>query len=685
MDLVLQKWLFMIYGLFLVVISSLAIFYHVRWLGKLVTFFLNRYTWKRWRYHVRVESVKLALLSGTISFRNFRWYTENTAICILEGYVTFRYWKLHVRDTISSEDDDSQATRIHIYVNGFEWFIYNRTDAYERLRNILKPTTSKSDVLYNQSEDSFEMVTFSDEARQQQLSPMLNYLKWLPITIHCGKGAITVGHEHLEYLVIAKFSSAHGTESLTQVVTENNTMTSRYRINHVYNFKKLLVSFYENAEFVSSKLEPTMENLPKNSRSRDSFCKNRRSQAGGGESLLDERRTISSIQEFRKKSKSFPYFNHPTLDQDDSKRFLDATTIFQSASTGLSMESIINYDHLKAQDPTKEEDKEGKKSSSPLSTVPWWMIQPPEYARVNECIEAPSATLECRYEVLIGSAVEEEDRYQNEKTTEPELKTVLDLHLYDSTMNYGPWAERQRHRIMAFFFPSTFEDDEEPIASVVGAIHPKTLYKTFDLNFYFHGHSVYRIPVREFSQDWRYQSLPIKSWKARDFGWIDFKMDEASYIQFSIPLQPRHGQYEFRVGIDCHMTHVITSVNFAGFASWRHFHLQSRLCSPLIWNREHSWDFNIMIDDLQLGFLKDHLDLLMDLMNDWFWQTDQPSMEMHIPHIYNFRIQCFNTKISLYVNECNIIDFPDERTENSKFLIRCLSFFFLSYMCLPCL
>lgn len=221
------------------------------------------------------------------------------------------------------------------------------------------------------------------------------------------------------------------------------------------------------------------------------------------------------------------------------------------------------------------------------------------------------------------------------------------------------------NHIMAFFFPSTFEDTTNQTLD----FDLRSLYKAFALNFHFHDHSVFRIPIREFSQDWRYQSLPIKSWNTRDFGWIDFKMEEDSSIRFSIPLQPEYDQYNFSMDIDFRMTNVITSVNFAGFASWHRFHLQSKLCSPLRWNGERHWDLNLIVNDAQLYVLKDHIYLLTDLVSDWFWQPSQKKFEMHIPYVYNYTMQFSNMKISFYINECNIIDFPDVRPENSTLMI----------------
>jgi hypothetical protein len=216
-----------------------------------------------------------------------------------------------------------------------------------------------------------------------------------------------------------------------------------------------------------------------------------------------------------------------------------------------------------------------------------------------------------------------------------------------------------------FFFPQTFKDGSDdtssPDDSSGGYPHSK-----FFLNFYFHGPSILRIPIREFSQDWRYQSLSLKSWRTRDFGWIDLKVQEEASLCFSIPLLSSRGHYEFQLDFDCGESHALTSVNFANFVSWQHIRFQAKLNSPLKWNGDRRWEIELNLDHPDFFFIRDHLYLLTDLTQDWLWQSDTPLLERHIPYLYNYSILFSNASISFYVNECNIIDFPDELSENSK-------------------
>ena len=219
-------------------------------------------------------------------------------------------------------------------------------------------------------------------------------------------------------------------------------------------------------------------------------------------------------------------------------------------------------------------------------------------------------------------------------------------------------------QIIEFFFPQTFKDEKDDVIIPDGSgSYP---HGKFSLNFYFHGPSILRIPTREFSQDWHYQSLSIKSWRTRDFGWIDLKAQEEASLCFSIPLLSSRRRYEFKLEFDCGKSQVLTSVNFAKFISWQHIRFQAKLSSPLKWNGERQWDVELNVDKPDLFLMKDHLYLLTDLVQDWLWQPDPPLLERHIPYRYNYSMLFSNASMSFYVNECNIIDFPDELSENSK-------------------
>ena len=90
-----------------------------------------------------LESIKFAPLGGKILFKNLRYHSTNQSVSIVQGYVTFRYWLRHVLqndfDTSASGKHKSPKSRILVYLNGLEYFIYNRTPAYDYLDELMKP------------------------------------------------------------------------------------------------------------------------------------------------------------------------------------------------------------------------------------------------------------------------------------------------------------------------------------------------------------------------------------------------------------------------------------------------------------------------------------------------------------------------------------------------------------------
>ncbi len=83
---------------------------------------------------------------------------------------------------------------------GFEWFIYNRTPAYEYLSRLFDIEGVNRKV---------SMETSS--------SSSFNWTIFLPIAISLIKGAIIIGNTHTTSIIVANFRSASGFYELSRV------------------------------------------------------------------------------------------------------------------------------------------------------------------------------------------------------------------------------------------------------------------------------------------------------------------------------------------------------------------------------------------------------------------------------------------------------------------------------------
>jgi hypothetical protein len=83
----------------------------------------------------------------------------------------------------------------------------------------------------------------------------------------------------------------------------------------------------------------------------------------------------------------------------------------------------------------------------------------------------------------------------------------------------------------------------------------------------------------------------------------------------------------------------------------------------LRWNAERQWTFDIVLQQPTIYLLRDHINLFTDLGKDW--SAGPPSQWSHfIPMLYRVRITLKKYKLSLYLNDQNIIRSPTDPQEN---------------------
>jgi len=87
------------------------------------------------------------------------------------------------------------------------------------------------------------------------------------------------------------------------------------------------------------------------------------------------------------------------------------------------------------------------------------------------------------------------------------------------------------------------------------------------------------------------------------------------------------------------------------------------LPTPLRWNAERQWTFDIVLQQPTIYLLRDHINLFTDLGKDW--SAGPPSQWSHfIPVLYRVKITLKKYNLSLYLNDQNIIRSPTEPQEN---------------------
>ncbi|XP_035682681.1 transmembrane protein KIAA1109-like [Branchiostoma floridae] len=104
-------------------------YYNSRVLGFILTRILNRFVKN---CHINVGSFSVSVLSGKVMFRDVHYIDYDRSIRVQDGVAIFRWWRPYIPRE-SKYDPTPMDTRLNLYLNGFEYHIYNRSDIYGKL------------------------------------------------------------------------------------------------------------------------------------------------------------------------------------------------------------------------------------------------------------------------------------------------------------------------------------------------------------------------------------------------------------------------------------------------------------------------------------------------------------------------------------------------------------------------
>jgi hypothetical protein len=155
------------------------LFYFNRLFATLVSYGIRAWTWHKYRVYIDVQALQISLLGGSIFFKGLRYHGNNETILLQSGYITWSYWLRKVRELnlahsqdfeknrVSNDSDRNKndgnrhpnlteeggikspqklPCRLSVSIKGAEWFIYNRSAAYDAViaGSALKDGTSES-------------------------------------------------------------------------------------------------------------------------------------------------------------------------------------------------------------------------------------------------------------------------------------------------------------------------------------------------------------------------------------------------------------------------------------------------------------------------------------------------------------------------------------------------------------
>ena len=721
-----------------IVVTLFFLFYFNRVFGRLVAYSVRKYTWYRYRVYIDVQALQFSFLAGRVFFKGFRYHGHNETVLINDGYVTWRYWLRRVKeaDCISSlnhktdvkptanlnpdvEESVGKKTsnglpcRIKAKVRGVEWFIYNRSPAYDsilesisdkkppsgaggddsvRKRARLNKTNLQSRGQYrghagSPTEESWSSSSRHDslgksQSRQvfepsptqsttsstpqsslpatEQIKDLPILLKILPIKLECTRGAIVMGNQQTRSILTAKFESAIGRID----AQKPSSPLDHYKQLIDLDFNHPLIQLKTNRAFKDSQLaeinKPNVE--------ADSF-------------KIDLQAHVRQ-QSSRRQRRSWSFL-HGVL-----HRFGGSTT------------SLSNKRARKTRASEKDEAIPGEHrwlgltrymddEDDLLEQERWKAV---EYARFETIVDSPGILISIHWDVP-GEVPEkkftaESSHAHGDINGSDPPDWSIDVHIRGGEIHYGPWADRQRTDLQNTFFPTLYKDAVSASEVLPGEPRISTLFKLMieiDLA------TKLILHTREESKDWRWKGhatnatsrdAKIKnkrhrgktkekaslSPEIRPYGWLDLQVMPDSTISFTMDLVARPEGYRSRVDIDLRRPEMASSVNHELLWRSKSQTISCDLSNPLEWKVLRHWYINIQSDDLEVFLLRDHILLLTDLINDW---TSGPPGDFYtfIPFKYSINFQLSDFRLYINANDSNIINNPTDINDNTFIVI----------------
>ncbi|KAG0233777.1 hypothetical protein BGW42_007237 [Actinomortierella wolfii] len=157
---------------------------------------------------------------------------------------------------------DQDNCRITVNTVGLEWFIYNRTPAYDVLAQTLGLNPDASPFSSTQ-EPSTVTVNMADDLPAESSEMQDKWFRMaLPIKIVCDTGAIIMGNAHLPSLLVASFPSAHSMYS----VTKARSSLDPYKTVLLVTFDTPSIDLRPNADYNTDITGRNMGSVPDISR-----------------------------------------------------------------------------------------------------------------------------------------------------------------------------------------------------------------------------------------------------------------------------------------------------------------------------------------------------------------------------------------------------------------------------------
>ncbi|KZT11041.1 uncharacterized protein LAESUDRAFT_741340 [Laetiporus sulphureus 93-53] len=635
---------------------------------------------------ISIGSIHFSVLMGRIAFKDLRYHSSNQTIRVVKGQISWRYW---IRQPVEEEDlsharvvgEDANhkehvplSCRIHVSLQGLEWYIYNRTAAYDNIvarkegsmpstpaptptaagnaidaREALRKLLSRTSVRHNSTSLRPSLSVVSPMYRKSPgfVKYAINWIKTqlpnfdpknlLPIGIEATKGAIICGNASIPSLLVIEFGKADCTYGIVQP-------RSKFDL-----YKQLLNVKLRNASACY------VENMDYQEHMNDV-----------GEKVHDQ----------IKKSHN-PYLRqYSYLSYLAFEKLWDRLKLWSVALTSRSrLRAFFGYTNVPVPHPPTwgwRKNHKDLEDETPLGID----FSTFEYAIERKILEAPE--VEVLYYVDVVGIVPFEPPHPQADFGGADPFDIgngdlppewgIDIMVRGGFLRYGPWADRQRVILQHCFFPPPFHDVEPTAHLKPGDARMWTGLKIF---VELQDGTTLHIPFREASKDWQWGGkvdVPNRPRK-REAASIHLKAGDSSTITYIMPMVAGLHGYQPILEVHLDTVAVTSSLNDMRLLTAESCRVRCQMPSPLKWNGEREWTFAISLRQTQLFLLRDHINMFTDLGKDWSTGPPTPYYRF-TPMIYAVELDLHHYEINTYVNDHNIIDKPLIKEDNALVTLR---------------
>lgn len=589
--------------------------------------------------------------------------------------------------------------RISIEIRGVEWYLYNRSAAYESILGKIpnkdlsktpdsdpsftkyvstgtagedRPSANDNLVAHQGNDLNKELqevesmstksatATSTDLRGHNENLKLPSLLNILPISVECSKGAVVMGNQNTRSILVAKFDNAKG-----HLGARNARSIDKYKQLIEFDFGHPVIHLKKNQDFKESQIDEgvrhsTEDTVKKASKLHDicfAFVQRIRTAWSSFRGVISfSQRKNSSVRDLTNIADASRPSDH------------NPGALGQSRWLGLTR-------YLDEDDDLAEQER-------------WKAI---EYGQFPTILDSPKVAVNIYWDVpglvLIpeGSLRQPCPTFSEDINGEVPPDWGVDVRIYGGYIRYGPWADRQRADLQAVFFPTLYQDAAPQKKLLPGETRVSTVFK---LVVEIEEQLTLGIPTREESKDWKWkgrengQDLANTRRKgkkgnakhkknkktdpmpeSRSYGWLDFKLFPNSTISFTMDLFARSNGFTNRIVLDLPELEISTSVNHGLLLHSTSQKICCDLLYPLKWSELCSWRIDLHAHSPEIFLLRDHIFLLTDLISDW---VSGPASDFHtfVPYNYSINLQLNGFKLYLNANDQNIINNPADTADN---------------------